>query len=356
MQLKPQSAKKSSLFSKRLAIWTTFFVMVVAVIFTYSETAHAGLVSYLSGVFGSQQVSAEVTHKQFQLSSQNIALLQYSSNLDPNPEKSATSPVNGSVLNADVALSESAVGPDVASAQISSYTVRDGDTLSEIAQMFGVSVNTLVWANDISRTSSLRAGQVLIILPVTGISYTVKSGDTVKGVAQKYKADIDEILQYNDLSINSKLTVGQTIIIPDAEAQTAAPITTKALAQGGSVKSSSYYVRPCDLKQCLKTQGIHGHNGVDLADRFGKIGGTIFASAPGTVILSKMGGWNGGYGNYIIISHPNGTQSVYAHLSQTRVTTGQQVDRGQVIGSMGSSGNSTGPHIHFEIRGATNPF
>ncbi|MEK7135159.1 MAG: M23 family metallopeptidase, partial [Patescibacteria group bacterium] len=103
----------------------------------------------------------------------------------------------------------------------------------------------------------------------------------------------------------------------------------------------------------LKSQGIHGHNGVDLA---APVGTPIVASADGKVILSRTGGYNGGYGTYVVISHANGTQSLYAHMSANNVAVGEVVSQGQVIGAIGMTGKTTGPHIHFEIRGARNPF
>ncbi len=115
--------------------------------------------------------------------------------------------------------------------------------------------------------------------------------------------------------------------------------------------ASGYYLRP--ISGGAKSQGIHGHNGVDLAASFGT---PIVAAAGGKVILSRIGGYNGGYGTYVVISHTNGTQTLYAHMNANNVTVGQNVERGQVIGSIGMTGKTSGPHIHFEIRGARNPF
>lgn len=104
----------------------------------------------------------------------------------------------------------------------------------------------------------------------------------------------------------------------------------------------------------VRTQGIHGYNGVDLASAYGA---PIYAAAAGEVIISHSdGGWNGGYGNYVVIRHDNGTQSLYAHNSSNAVSVGETVTQGQVIGYMGATGKATGTHLHFEIRGATNPF
>ncbi len=103
----------------------------------------------------------------------------------------------------------------------------------------------------------------------------------------------------------------------------------------------------------MRTQGIHGYNGVDLG---ASVGAPVRAAAGGTVMLSRSGGYNGGYGNYIVIKHPNGSQTLYAHLSSNAVAAGQVVTQGQTIGAVGNTGRSTGPHLHFEVRGGKNPF
>jgi murein DD-endopeptidase MepM/ murein hydrolase activator NlpD len=103
----------------------------------------------------------------------------------------------------------------------------------------------------------------------------------------------------------------------------------------------------------VRTQGIHGYNAVDLAN---KIGTPVMAAADGTVTVAKMGGWNSGYGNYVVISHANGTQTLYAHAESLNVTMGQTVSQGDVIAYIGITGKTTGPHVHFEVRGAKNPF
>ena len=102
-----------------------------------------------------------------------------------------------------------------------------------------------------------------------------------------------------------------------------------------------------------KTQGIHGYNGVDLASSCGE---PVFASASGSVILARPTGWNSGYGQYTVLSHSNSTQTLYAHLSKIFVSPGQNVSQGAIIGLIGSTGRSTGCHVHFEVRGARNPF
>lgn len=233
--------------------------------------------------------------------------------------------------------------------QISTYVVHKGDTLSQIAEMFGVTVNTIKWSNDLS-SNTLREGEVLVILPISGISYTVKNGDTLSSIAKEYKADIEDIKNYNLIESGS-LAVGTTIIIPDGEASPSVSQTSAGVYVEASIESNSYYMRPVAVGK--RTQGIHGYNGVDLA---AALNTPIFAAASGEVIVSRSGSWNGGYGNYIVIKHDNGTQTLYAHNNQNKVSVGDKVQKGDVIALMGSTGKATGIHLHFEIRGAKNPF
>ena len=253
---------------------------------------------------------------------------------------SATGEDNGTFVD----LGKSGTG------EISVYVVREGDTLGEIAEMFGVSVNTIRWANNL-KSNTLKVGQELVILPISGVRHTVKSGDTLASLAQKYKADLDDILSYNNITAGSKLVIGDVIIIPDGVVN--APQSNIANTTSGSTQNiaSGYFLRP--INGSKKTQGIHGHNGVDLG---APVGTPVLASASGKVIISRTGGWNGGYGTYIVVSHSNGTQTLYAHLSSNSVSVGDTVDQGETIGAIGLTGKTTGPHLHFEIRGARNPF
>ena len=242
--------------------------------------------------------------------------------------------------------------------QISVYVVREGDSLSQIAEMFNVSANTIRWANDISAGGTIREGQVLVILPISGVKYTVKKGDTLASIAKDFKGDLTEISQFNGLSTGADLVVGIEIIIPHGEtisvnSSSGTTKTTKKTGEnnGSSSSGEGYFIRP--ISGGVRTQGVHGYNGVDLSSYYGA---EIYAAASGTVIVSRASGWNGGYGSYIVIRHSNGTQTLYAHLSGNLVSQGQNVVQGQVIGNMGSTGRSTGTHLHFEVRGATNPF
>jgi LysM repeat protein len=305
------------------------------------------------------------------LNSQNIPLLQPAVNIDPNPAKGGgdITIVSGQALAADQgpAGTDAQAATPPASTQISVYTVHDGDTLSGIASMFNVSVNTIIWANDI-KGRVIHPGDVLVILPVTGIKYTVAKGDTIASIAKKYKSDADEIASYNELSGDSSLAVGSSIIIPNGEAPAVVTTvkvkspsgtvsipkvgTTAKLHDAGGPDYNYYYTWP--LLGGVITQGLHGYNAVDIGAPKGT---PIYAAAAGTVIVAKNNdAWNGGYGNYVVIQHGNGTQTLYAHASDVLVSPGDSVAQGKTIGLVGKTGEATGYHLHFEVRGAENPF
>jgi murein DD-endopeptidase MepM/ murein hydrolase activator NlpD len=254
--------------------------------------------------------------------------------------------------------------PDVA---ITTYVVKSGDTLSGIAAKFGISVNTIRWANDLTeKTSKIAIGDELVILPVSGIEYTVKKGDTLSGIASKYDVDQEDILKYNDIEKNA-IKVGMDLIIPGAEPIKAA--TPKPVAKSSTPKTPTTTTQASDDRQDQKdsssdsytspvsgilTQGIHDGNAVDFGV---PVGTSVRAFKSGTVIIAKAGGYNGGYGSYIVINHEGSCQTQYSHLSKVSVAVGDNVSQGETIGLSGNTGRSTGPHLHFNVRNCGgNPF
>jgi len=247
-------------------------------------------------------------------------------------------------------------GGDVSSDQISVYVIRKDDSISKIAEMFGVSVNTILWANDMKKGDKLVEGETLFILPISGVKHTVTKGQTLKGIAKLYKVEVIDVAGFNGISTDAKLTVGDELIIPDAEMsdggnnKVAPTSSSKEYYEKNPRKDlAGYFINPVPNYK-RKSQGLHGKNGVDLA---APTGTKIVASASGKILLARTG-YNGGYGNMVIIQHPNGTQTLYAHQSKLAVHTGEQVSQGEVIGYVGSTGHSTGPHLHYEVRGAKN--
>lgn len=282
--------------------------------------------------------------------SQTMDLLR--GNLNPNPLSiggPAVAIVDGTAITASIEESSAFIDKGLdGSGQISVYIVRDGDTLGEIATMFNVSTNTIRWANDL-KGNTLKVGDELVILPISGVRHTVKSGDTLQTISKKYKADLEDILSYNNIPAGSKIVAGDVIIIPDGVLSSTQ--TSVATQSSNQTVVSGYYMRP--ISSGKKSQGIHGHNGVDLA---APVGTSIVASASGKVILSRTGGYNGGYGTYVVVSHDNGTQTLYAHMDKNYVSVGDYIEKGAAVGTIGMTGKTTGPHVHFEVRGARNPF
>jgi len=243
---------------------------------------------------------------------------------------------------------------------ITEYIVEEGDSLSSISDKFSISLNTLLWANDLTKNSLIKAGQKLIILPVSGTIHHVKSGDTISAIAQKYKGKTDEIITFNNLSNEADIFIGDIIIIPNGTM----PVSTTQYATIWVPLADSYFICPIS-SPCRITQRLHFYNAIDFSH--GNCGESIFAAAGGTVlkvkITSSASRWAfGGAGNTISILHPNGVVTSYGHVAVSLVSVGEQVSQGQIIAFMGGmpgtpgAGLSTGCHLHFGVSGARNPF
>jgi len=234
------------------------------------------------------------------------------------------------------------------------YTVEQGDTLSSIAERFGVSLNSVLWANDMSTRSTLKVGKKLVIPPMSGVIHHVKNGDTIGALAQRYKGKAADIIAFNELSGEGDIFIGDALIIPGGTMPKTAPLNSRHLAQ--VPVGSTYFIAPHAAKKI--TQGLHWYNAIDFG---GKCGDPIYAAAGGTVQRVKYG-WNSGAGNTVTVLHPNGVVTSYGHISSSLVSSGQQVSQGQIIALMGGkpgtpgAGRSTGCHVHFGVKGAKNPF
>lgn len=335
-------------------------------------SAEASLLSAVVGFFGNQTAVAEVSDT---VNSQKMPLLEAPINSDITAGSSLFAVADVKTALIDEAPARTANNATTSN-KISTYKVKSGDTLTGIAQKFDISLSTILWANNLNRTSKLSIGQQLIILPIDGVQHKVASGDTLQGITLKYKADIDEVMAFNDLLKTDVIKIGDIILVPDGEmvakaapqpaakpivasVKTLASVATGisiAKADTASIANSGYFMRP--ISGGTKTQGLHGSNGVDLADACGT---PIYASAGGTVEVAKNSGYNGGYGDYVVLSHPNGSQTLYAHMNKISVSEGGSVNKGDVIGTVGATGKvygATGCHVHFELRGAgiANPF
>lgn len=294
---------------------------------------------------------------------------------------------DGAVIRRDFVMNGDAnaapVAPPIsARADILTYTVQAGDTVFGIANLFGLAPETVLWANYTSLKDDpdlLSVDQQLLIPPVDGVIVEVEMGDTVDGLARLFKVTPDVIVTQpiNGLrSVNDLLPVGRLLFVPGGERelvvwQLPKPIevgTTQVRTQRGVVKAKVYNVGSCgnvaipalgsgSLLYPTGSSYVSGYNfrgshgGIDFG---GKMNIPIFAADSGTVVYAgdalNASGRFVGYGRYVVLDHGNGYRTLYAHNSSLTVSCGQQVSKGEVIALMGSTGNSTGPHSHFEVR------
>ena len=237
------------------------------------------------------------------------------------------------------------------------YVVQAGDTLGGIAHRFGLKTSTILWANGLTSKSTLREGAKLTILPTDGVLYTVKRGDSVGKIASAFGADSDAITSYNQLK-NGTVRIGATILIPGG-----IPTSTTAVAAKPTIAAriTNILRPPADARNIpsviSKAIGMvwpttatritqyysWRHTGVDIA---GPVSNKIVAADSGKVVIS---GWQNGYGNTVVIDHGKGVRTRYGHASKLYVSVGESVAKGQTIAMVGSTGRSTGPHLHFEV-------
>ena len=232
------------------------------------------------------------------------------------------------------------------------HTVQPGETVSTIAQEYDISVSTILWENNLNSYSLIRPGDKLAILPASGISYTVQKGDNLVNIANKYDVQEDEILSFNKLASANYLKIGQKIIIPGGTKRYTAPVANvyNGLSALKNIVAPPSATAVAGNKMNWPTVGHRitqyynwNHHAIDIAN---KIGTPLYAADAGVV---EFAGWGTGYGNQIVINHGGGRKTRYAHASKLYVQKGDKVTKGQTIAAMGSTGWSTGPHIHFEV-------
>lgn len=315
---------------------------MLGVLFVPGQSAGADLFSSLSSIFVSDQAYA-LQPSASPLSAENT-------NTDNISDDKALSPNIGSGVSDDQnALDASCGEPNV-------YVVGSGDTISKIANLLDVSENTVLAANNMK--NSLKVDDVLFIPSVSGVQHTVSKGQTLSQIAKLYKVNMNDIVYCNGVTSDSPIAAGDELTIPGGEisaidnSKTSIKSKTtkkKQYYETSSTKNIAGFTNPVP-KYKRVSQRLHGNNSVDIA---APIGTPIVAAASGTVLLARNG-YNGGYGNMIIIKHSNGTSTLYGHLSKISTNTGDRVSQGEVIGYVGSTGRSTGPHLHYEVRGARN--
>ncbi len=257
---------------------------------------------------------------------------------------------SGAVLSATTENPETNTFISDVRSEIIEYTVTEGDTIGTIAEKFGVDQETILWQNDLTAKSTIKPGQTLEILPVTGISHQVKKGDTVYSIAKRYDIDAQQIVNYpfntfaNDETF--ALAIGQVIIVPDGVKPSERPSTPRMrqiTPDAGTVVASGTFIWPAG--GTITQRFVWYHQGLDIANRTAP---NILAADAGVVVVA---GWldGYGYGNRVIVDHGNGYRTLYAHLSSVYVRPGQTVGRGDALGRMGCTGRCTGTHLHFEV-------
>lgn len=235
--------------------------------------------------------------------------------------------------------------------EVREYTVKAGDTLASIADQFDIDTETLKWENNL-KADTIKPDQTLRILPVSGVAHKVKSGESIYSIAKRYGVDAQAIVnfpfnEFQDLDTFA-LTVGQTLIVPGGTPPQQKPVIVRGKAPQrvnivAGQPGSGRFIWPTTGN--ISQYPVYYHMALDIANRSLP---PVIASDTGTVSFSGCVGY--GYGCHVIVDHGNGFQTLYAHLSRIDVNAGQNVGQGQQIGVLGSTGRSTGPHLHFEIR------
>ncbi|MDO8512849.1 MAG: peptidoglycan DD-metalloendopeptidase family protein [bacterium] len=364
---------------KEYVVHLVVLLIVIGVVFTNFATGAADRGSMLYRLFSEAEIEegplntkalreaalSSVTGRNYALAqvpssggiTENDLEFQLSNTLDGNALLSTEEPITSNTQTDQTQKQKSTFA----------YSVREGDTPSTIAAKYGVSTNTILWANGIHDGDTIKTGDILVILPVTGVLHEVKDGDNLGSIAKKYNVKLEDIASENHLADAGSLKISQKLIIPDGYV---APVTQRrvvAQAPADTADNSDNsdgsdhtdhpkpdetpakptigggFIWPTATKKLSQYYGWN-HTGIDIPNRALP---PVYAAKAGTVSFS---GWLGGYGHLIIVDHGNSTKTYYAHLSKDFVKTGEVVKQGEVIGNVGSTGRSTGPHLHFEIR------
>ena len=260
------------------------------------------------------------------------------------------STVNDIVANTNTALTT--IPEDRRRSEAIKYVIEPGDTLSGVGQKFKISVDALEYVNGLTDSSVLQVGDVLTIPPASGLIHKIEDGDTLASIAKKYEVAQQAIADFNYILDTSKLAIGTELVIPGAK-----------VPQPVYIAPAPSYIIPSTIQDIpnladgfiwptttrIITQYFSWyHNGIDIAVPWGWGMPALFASSSGTVTRAGWDPW--GLGLHVVIDHGGGLQTTYGHMSRIDVKYGQRVSKGQVIGLMGNTGRSTGPHVHFIIK------
>ncbi len=223
------------------------------------------------------------------------------------------------------------------------YRVKHGDTISGITKKFGLSnISTIIAVNNIENVRLITAGKKLRIPSTDGLIYRVQRGNSLQGLSVKFSVPLEKLLDINELE-SAELHVGQELFIPGARMGTNDLLQALGELFKNPIHAKFRYTSMFGPRLDPITGAKSSHTGIDLACPTGT---AIFASCPGTVAFV---GYSNIFGNYVILKHANGYQSLYGHMSKTLAKKGQIVDQNTKIGLVGSTGYSTGPHLHFTV-------
>jgi murein DD-endopeptidase MepM/ murein hydrolase activator NlpD len=388
---------KISLFYKSYAIKACSLVVLTSFITGAPTVANAGFFNDIfSNVVGKKTQASDGEDKtsgNFS-NSQTVQVLATAS-VDPDTKNAAVDTYNvnivegGAISPESLQTNDSEINSYISSSdKIMTYTVKSGDSIGEVASKFGISKNTIIYANTDIKNNTLKVGQILTILPVDGVPYTVKKGDTINSIAKSHKALASEISEYNDIS-DKNLQAGDKIIVPGGMIATKTTTTTPAVAVKVVQKEQPVVAATVAVKETEKpdvstekepvkpivssgngitggyiwpfpsgtgrvSQRLHDDNAYDFSAPKGT---PIYAISDGKILISDASGYNGGYGLYVVVDFDDGAQAIFGHMSKVASEVGDIVKQGDIIGYVGSTGRSTGNHVHIGYRGGkSNPY
>lgn len=252
------------------------------------------------------------------------------------------------------------------------HTVKNGETLTDIARKYNVSVDTIVNVNTLGSIHRLKVGQLLNIITVDGLLYTVKKGESLWDISKRYKVDLQKVVAVNGLGSPDQLKPRQMIVLPGAKPLPVPVVKQPATHTTSSSAKAKTTTATARKRPVVSTAGrlqrafawpVRGRITSRFGSRWGRMhegidisvgsGTPVRAASAGRVTFA---GWGGAYGYLVKIDHGNGVETRYAHNSRLLVKVGQSVGSGQVLARSGSTGRSTGPHVHFEIRKSGKPY
>ena len=352
--------------------------------------ASAGFFSDLvTKVIGSDTQTASASDSTSDTTTQNSQNVPLAESSSINPDLSNVQNTTTDIIDQDEALiSNNTLGPAkdlekyASSAEINVYKVKKGDTLKSIAKQFKVTEDTILYSNsDIKKSDLLKIGQSLVILPVKAGTDKLAKADKIAVdskidkkatvIAKKKDKVVQDTTPTDDSSDNVADNIPDQVALPPTPAPVVAnpvivdnnkpaqvpdntPVSTPEVNEKPVGTISGGYIWPFPDGIGRVSQGLHADQAYDFA---APIGTPIYAVQSGTVLVAHPTGYNGGYGKYVVINFDDGRQAIFGHMSKVVASSGDVVKQGDVIGYVGTTGHSTGPHVHIGFHGSLgNPY